>query len=190
MNIFLGVLLIALGVGTLWAQVFTTLASVYFLGWVLMIGGVAQMIYGISSGSWQKTFLFFVTGILSIGIGLAAVINPALSAVTFTLFIATLLLVSGTYRIISTLVIRNANWGWNLTGGILSLILGVSVILSWPVSGLFVIGLFVGAELIINGALLMATPVIFFDQNARYPTYPYLSGIKGGKAKKREEDKK
>lgn len=187
MNVILGVFLIALGIGTLWAQMFTTLASVYFLGWVLMIAGVAQMLYGISAGGLQKSLLFFITGLLSIGIGLVAVINTALSAVTFTLFIAGLLLVSGTYRILSNVMSRTKDWT-AITAGVISLILGISIILSWPVSGLFVIGLFIGIELIINGAILMAQPAMMFDKTIEYPTYPYLSGIKGGRAKK--DDKK
>ena len=42
-------------------------------------------------------------------------------------------------------------WGWVLTGGILSIVLGALIFFQWPVSGLFAIGLFVAIELIIDG---------------------------------------
>jgi uncharacterized membrane protein HdeD (DUF308 family) len=43
------------------------------------------------------------------------------------------------------------NWFWPLLSGIISIILGLIIINQWPVSGLWVIGLFVAVELITNG---------------------------------------
>jgi uncharacterized membrane protein HdeD (DUF308 family) len=42
-------------------------------------------------------------------------------------------------------------WGWLLASGILSLILGVLIWAQWPASGLWVIGLLVGIQLLFTG---------------------------------------
>jgi uncharacterized membrane protein HdeD (DUF308 family) len=44
------------------------------------------------------------------------------------------------------------DWGWHVLNGIITLGLGVLVLAQWPVSGLWVIGLFVGIDLIFYGA--------------------------------------
>jgi uncharacterized membrane protein HdeD (DUF308 family) len=187
-NVFLGVLLMAIGVGVFWAQMFTTFASVYFLGWIILAAGVGQFFYGITSGNLRSTMFYVVTGIISTFIGLVSITNPALSAVTFTLLIAGLLIVSGCYRVIATLMTREHNWGWHLTGGITSLFLGVAIALAWPYSGLVLIGLFIGIELIINGALLTMQPAILYDEQRAYPTSPFFAGVKGGKSKKKSNN--
>ena len=46
---------------------------------------------------------------------------------------------------------RFPHWGWTLVGGIINLVLGIMIWQQWPVSGLWVIGLFVGIDLIFTG---------------------------------------
>lgn len=183
--VFLGVLLLSLGIGTLWMQLFSTLASVYLLGWIILVAGVAQFFYGITSGAVKRTLLYVITGIVSVCIGLLAVTNPALPAVTFASLIGILLLISGTYRMVSALVIKEEDWKYALTGGITSFILGSSMILTSPFPGLFVAGFFIGIELIINGSLLIIQPALLPDEERSYRTSPFLRGAKGGKAKRK-----
>jgi uncharacterized membrane protein HdeD (DUF308 family) len=42
-------------------------------------------------------------------------------------------------------------WGWMVFAGILNIILGLLIYAQWPASGLWVIGLFISIELIIQG---------------------------------------
>ena len=42
-------------------------------------------------------------------------------------------------------------WYWPLVSGLISILLGIMILAKWPVSGLWVIGLFVAIELIFNG---------------------------------------
>ena len=44
-----------------------------------------------------------------------------------------------------------AGWPWPLLSGIISIALGAMIIAKWPVSGLWVIGLFIAIELIFHG---------------------------------------
>ena len=45
----------------------------------------------------------------------------------------------------------SAGWYWPLLSGIVSILLGGMIVVQWPASGLWVIGLFVAIELIVNG---------------------------------------
>ena len=47
--------------------------------------------------------------------------------------------------------LRLPHWGWPLASGILNVLLGLLIWAQWPLSGLWVIGLFVGIELIFSG---------------------------------------
>jgi uncharacterized membrane protein HdeD (DUF308 family) len=77
--------------------------------------------------------------------------RPAESAIELTLIIAFFLIFGGIFRVIYALSERFTGWGWVLLNGGVSLLLGLLVYKQWPGSGLWLIGLFVGIELIFNG---------------------------------------
>ena len=68
-----------------------------------------------------------------------------------TLLIAMFLVFQGVFRIVAALAVRYPHWGWVLLDGIVSLLLGILIWRRWPVSSLWVIGLFVGIEMLLNG---------------------------------------
>jgi uncharacterized membrane protein HdeD (DUF308 family) len=58
----------------------------------------------------------------------------------------------GVLRLIMAFQLRAMkNWGWPLIGGIAAIVLGLMILAQWPVSGLWVIGLFVAIEMIFSG---------------------------------------
>ncbi len=82
--------------------------------------------------------------------------EPATSVLALTLLIAVFLVVSGIFRIASSLTLKFHGWGWHLLCGVVTLMLGVLItkVLREDVErsrGLMVIGLFVGIEMIFNG---------------------------------------
>jgi uncharacterized membrane protein HdeD (DUF308 family) len=82
--------------------------------------------------------------------------NPVASAATLTLFMAGFLMFAGFLRIVASLVLKMSAWGWVMLNGIISLTLGVLILYQWPVSALWVIGLFIGIELLMHGISLCA----------------------------------
>jgi len=65
-------------------------------------------------------------------------------------------LVAGLFELITPFVVSLPDWGWHALNGLITLLLGILVLAQWPVSGLWVIGLFVGISLIFNGAAWIA----------------------------------
>jgi uncharacterized membrane protein HdeD (DUF308 family) len=148
----LGIALIVLGIIALWVSFLATIISVLVLGWILIIGGVLQIIssFGARDGA-GGIFLHLLTGILALVVGWLLVVNPGTGAIALTLLLATFFLVSGAFRVIAALALRFPNWGWGVLGGVITFILGAMVWAHWPSSGLWFIGLAVGVDMIFHG---------------------------------------
>jgi len=147
----LGLILIALGVVALGRMLLVTLASVVFFGWLLVIAGGIEGLQAFGQRQWGGFFLHLFGGILYIVVGLMLVANPAASALTLTLILAVFFMVSGAFRILVALLMRFPEWRWLLLNGLITLLLGLLIWKQWPLSGLWVIGLFIGFELIYTG---------------------------------------
>jgi uncharacterized membrane protein HdeD (DUF308 family) len=65
--------------------------------------------------------------------------------------LAALFLVVGMFRISVALVDHFPSWGWLLFNGVVAVLLGLAIWQQWPESGLWVVGMLVGIELIVNG---------------------------------------
>lgn len=147
----LGVLLVILGALAAGASVFTTLLSVVILGALLLVGGIAKIIYAIWLRQWSGFIPTLLVGILYAVVGAYTLYHPAASAIGITLLLAILFLIGGIFRASSALILQFQNWGWVLFSGLISIALGIMILAEWPESGLWVLGLFVGIDLIFAG---------------------------------------
>jgi uncharacterized membrane protein HdeD (DUF308 family) len=98
-------------------------------------------------------------GILYLVFGGLLMSNPGLGAMSLTLLISAFLGVGGIFRIAVSAVTRIQHWGWFLLSGLLSLLLGGLIWYQWPISGLFIIGVYVGNELIMAGVTLLSLAI-------------------------------
>ena len=150
--LLMGILLIVLGTIAIGRSCLATQVSMIFLGWLMIAAGVSQTIYAFwKERDWGGFFFDILSGILYAVVGFMIVANPASTAVTLTLLIAMYLLFDGIFRIVGAISIRFPHWGWIVLSGIVSVLLGISIWRQWPYSGLWVIGLFVGIQMIFNG---------------------------------------
>jgi uncharacterized membrane protein HdeD (DUF308 family) len=147
----LGILLVVLGMTALGSSIFMTLATMVFVGWLMIVSGIFQAVHAFTCKGWSGFFIDLLTGLLYTVVGFMIVANPAATAITLTLLIAILLIFGGIFRIVVALSVRYPNWSWLLLHGVINLILGISIWQQWPLDGLWVIGLFVGIDMIFNG---------------------------------------
>lgn len=151
----LGVLLVMLGTIAIGSSFLFTIASVMLFGWLLIIGGACSAGHAFWRKRWGGFFVDLLTGILYLVVGFMMVANTEQSAVTITLLIAMFLIFGGVFRIFAGLSVRLPHRGWIVLNGIICLLLGISIWKSWPWSGFWVIGLFIGIEMIFNGYTLI-----------------------------------
>jgi uncharacterized membrane protein HdeD (DUF308 family) len=84
--------------------------------------------------------------------GTIIIANPVAASLILTLFIGFVLLTTGILRSIMAFRFKRFKiWLWPLLSGLISVLPGLMIINQWPVSGLWVIGLFVAVELMVNG---------------------------------------
>jgi uncharacterized membrane protein HdeD (DUF308 family) len=101
--------------------------------------------------------LKLVTAIVYIAAGISLLAYPLAGAVVLTLVLAIFWTVAGVVKIIHAVSTRHEpNWGWTLFNGIVTLILGLIVWSMWPMASLWVLGLFVGIDLILAGWTIIA----------------------------------
>jgi uncharacterized membrane protein HdeD (DUF308 family) len=155
-SLALGIFAIFLGVVALSVPGVTTLASMLFLGSLLLLSGIAQIFRTLKVPKGKEFFLHLAISIFYIVLGGIMILSPGFSALSMALLLASFFMVVGAFRIIGAVAMRFQSWGWVVFNGIVTFVLGLVIWADWPLSGLWVIGLFVAIEMIINGwALVM-----------------------------------
>ena len=147
----MGVALIVIGCIAMASAVVATILSMLFLGWLLIIGGLFEVIHGFARRRWSGFFINLLGGILYAVAGFIILLDPGLAAITLTLLIAMLFLAAGIFRLVIAFSTPLHHRGWLVFNGALSIVLGLSIWASWPLSGLWVIGFFVGIDMIFDG---------------------------------------
>lgn len=148
-----GIALIILGIFAISYASTATLISIVFLGIVLAISGAVVIIdaFHFWRQIWSGFFFHLILGLLYLAVGIMLIKGPISGAISLTLLLAILYIVLGIFRIIYSLSVQLPRQGWRLFNGVITLILGILIYKSWPMSGLFIIGLFIGIDLIIAG---------------------------------------
>jgi uncharacterized membrane protein HdeD (DUF308 family) len=149
--LLLGISLLLLGAICIIDPLIPTVASVYFLGFALIAGGILQIVSAFWAGKWSGMLLHVLMGVLYVVVGYMIIDAPVISMVVITKFIAIFLIISGAFRIVAALVTRFPEWGWALLNGGITLLLGIIINRQLPEAALWVIGLFVGIEVFFNG---------------------------------------
>jgi uncharacterized membrane protein HdeD (DUF308 family) len=149
--VLLGVALVVLGIVALGSVVITSLAAAAAIGVLLVLGGAVESVGAFWCRGWSGFFLELLSGVLSIVVGLLFLRAPVGALASLTLLVACFLMAGGLFKVVGALSYRFAAWGWTLAGGVIDLTLGVMIWREWPASALWVIGLYVGVNLLFRG---------------------------------------
>jgi uncharacterized membrane protein HdeD (DUF308 family) len=155
--VVLGVVLAVLGFVAIWRSVAATLIFVGFLGALLLVASIAVLIFAFSlTGYWTDFFIHVLWAILLAVVGLILLTRPAVSAEAITLVVAFYLITTGVLAIGFALSSHIQNEWLYVFEGLISAGLGSLLLLGWPFTGFFAIGLFIGIDLILKGAAIVA----------------------------------
>jgi uncharacterized membrane protein HdeD (DUF308 family) len=152
-----GIILVILGALAIAIPVYSTLAVGIFIGWLFVIGGIVRFAalvrFKHMPGYWWSLF----ASILVIIIGLLLIVRPMPGILTLTLLMAFIFAIEGFASIFAALDFRHhsSNWVWILVSGLASLALVVLIMLGWPESASWAIGLFAGINLLFTGLSLI-----------------------------------
>jgi uncharacterized membrane protein HdeD (DUF308 family) len=148
----LGVVYVIAGFIALGSVVMATVVSVFVVGIMMVIAGVAEVINAFQIKTWGKFLLWLLLGALYIVAGFLTFDNPLLAAAILTLFLGIALIASGITRIVLAFSMQAMMpWVWVLVSGIITLLLGIVIVAHWPVASLYILGIFLGVDLVLAG---------------------------------------
>jgi uncharacterized membrane protein HdeD (DUF308 family) len=151
--LLLGVVQLIVGVGAIVLPAAATLAATLIIGWLLLIAAIFQMIHVFAVHRWRGFALHLVSALLYGAAGVLLLLRPVQGAAGLTLVLAALLIADAGLRAALALHVRPRDgWAWVLTGAVASLILGVLILVGWPATAFWVLGLLLGVQLIVVGA--------------------------------------
>lgn len=153
----LGILLLVFGIIAFANLFVATVASVFYIGMMMLIGGVAYLVHAFQMKGWEQFLFWALSGALYTLAGLLAFWNPALTAVVLTFLMAVALVVAGVFRLWVGFKMRPMKGaGWVITGGIVTTLAGLIITIGWPVNSLWILGLFLAIDLMMQGWALIA----------------------------------
>lgn len=153
-DIILGLLIVLAGIVLLGNVVLATALSVLFLGWMVLIAGIAEVVTAflrIKSGGFFSAAL---GGAILIVMGVFILRNPLIGAVALTLLAGSLFLASGLTRIFASAQVDQGRWLLVFSGAI-SVLLGMWVLFNIGTATLTVLGTLLGIQTLLEGLTLL-----------------------------------
>lgn len=149
----LGVLFIVGGAVALLNVFAATFVAIIYIAAAMVVAGGWEIVTAFQIRPWGRAVLWGVVGALTLFAGVAAARFPMLAAVSFTALVGALLIAGGAIKLVLAWQLRDlSRWELIAISGVLSFLLGVLILAEWPTSGLYVLGLFLGVNLLFEGA--------------------------------------
>ena len=152
----IGLLLLICGAAALADLMVATVVSVYYVGMLMILGGVLSIAHGFQVKGWESSVLWALGGALYVLAGFFAFLNPVLASAALTLMLAAALIVTGVVRLIVGFRMRGMpGSGWILFAGAVTALAGIVIAVGWPVNSLWILGAFLAIDLFMQGWSLL-----------------------------------
>jgi uncharacterized membrane protein HdeD (DUF308 family) len=150
----LGVIFMLAGVIALGSVLMATVSAVYIIGIMMIMAGVTEIVTAFNVKDWGKFALWMLLGLLYVAAGVIAFLNPFAAASILTLMLGVALMIGGIVRGFLAWHVREAGkpWGWVAFSAVITILLGLMIVLQWPYSSFYVLGVFLGIDLIFIGS--------------------------------------
>jgi uncharacterized membrane protein HdeD (DUF308 family) len=151
-SIGLSVLMIVAGLLAIVVPPAAGVAVIFIVAWLLVFSGVAHFVFAWHTRTTGGFLWELLLGIAYVFIGIYVLMHPAAGLASLTLALAIYLFVEGILELVLGFL-RKAmpGSGWLLFDGVITLILGIMIWRTWPLSTEWVIGTLVGASMFFSG---------------------------------------
>jgi len=154
----LGVVMLIGGILAFLNPFAASLAAEGVAGAVFLIAGAMQLVFAVRDSTKTRAdrWLSGALGVALILFAVSLVLNPLAGLVTLTALVALFFTVMGALRVALAWHMRPVRgWGWLMAGGAMSLVLAALILLSLPGGALGLLGLFLGIDLTVGGAVTL-----------------------------------
>jgi uncharacterized membrane protein HdeD (DUF308 family) len=148
----LGVAFIVGGFLALIMPLVAGIAVALAVGWVFIFVGIIQLIHAWQIRGWGGVVWQMIIGLIILAGGIALITDPIVGTLTLTLLLGIVFIAKGIMQIIFGVNYRpHMGWGWIVGAGVLSAVVGVLILFSWPISAAWALGTLAGISLIFSG---------------------------------------
>jgi uncharacterized membrane protein HdeD (DUF308 family) len=148
----LGIAQLLIGIIAWFDVIAFTLAGTIFIGALLLVAGVFQMVHAFMDREWGSFILHLLVGVMYVIGGFLLMAEPLAGSLVITILVAAALIIGGILRIVIGIQHRHMpGWGLLLASGVISLVVGLMLYLTLPWSGLWVVGTLIAVELVVHG---------------------------------------
>jgi uncharacterized membrane protein HdeD (DUF308 family) len=151
-SIFVSVIMIVAGLLAIALPLEAGIAVNIFVAWMLVFAAIAHFVFAWYTRRTGSVLLKVLLGVLYLAVALYLLDHPARGLATLTLALAFYLLIEGVAEIILYFQHRTANGAsWFLLNGIITIILGGMLWITWPSSSEWALGTLVGISIFFSG---------------------------------------
>jgi uncharacterized membrane protein HdeD (DUF308 family) len=152
----LGVLLLIVGFIAAMSVLTATLASVFVVGVMMLIGGVGMLIHAWKLKGAGVFLMWTLSGLLYLVAGFVAFYNPMAGAAILTLLLGATLIASGAFRLWAWFQNRaQPGGGWLALSGVISVVAGLLIASGWPENSVWILGMLLSIDLTFQGVMLI-----------------------------------
>jgi uncharacterized membrane protein HdeD (DUF308 family) len=160
----IGVIAIFIGCVAILVPAVASVGTAIFIGWVLLIAGAFLIAAAFGAHSVGSVVLRLLWAFLTVAVGLFLIVEPHSGTLTLTFVLGVYFLFMGLTRIAAAFIARGQQ-GAGLVGlsGVAGLLIGILVLIKFPSSADWAIGLLVGIDLIFAGWSLVTVALVGKD---------------------------
>jgi uncharacterized membrane protein HdeD (DUF308 family) len=159
-SIFLGILLFVAGLLSIAVPFFASIAASVFFGWLILLAGVAHLIYAWSERGAGAVLWQILIGVVYIIAALYMLVLPAAGVVALTLVLTFYIALEGVFELTAFAFLRRLPGSvWFLVDGVVSLLLAGLIFFHWPSSSFWAVGTLVGISLLFSGIARLTFPM-------------------------------
>ncbi len=146
------VLMVAVGILAIVLPLAAGIGVSVFVSWLIFLTGFAHLVYAFAARDAGGFVWRLLLGIIYVAGGLYLAFHPSLSLISLTLVLAIILFAEGWMQIMAYFSLRDLPGSqWILIDGIITLLLGLMIGLSWPSGSAWAIGTLVGINFLLSG---------------------------------------
>ncbi len=154
-----GAMLVAFGMIAIIVPGIAALAVTILLGWLFLFSGILGLVTTIWMRRLPGFWWALLSALLAIAMGAALLWWPFGGVLSLTLGLAIFFLIEGAVSIMYALDHRrqfSGRWGWMLASGVIDLVLAMFILVGFPGTATWAIGLLVGINMLMGGIALVA----------------------------------
>ncbi len=150
--IWMGLLMLILGSVGVFAETFFSIASISLMGGFALAAGVMQALHALQAKGWKSVSIQLAFALIYVAIGIIVWVSPVAALEGVTLYMATLLFATGGLRLVTAFQhTQLSGWLLPLVSAALSILLGGLILAGWPDNSVWVPGMLIGIELLLQG---------------------------------------